>query len=164
MKAWFESLAERERLLVLAGSAALLLLLVYLLAWSPLRSAYRSMQENVAAQRETAAWMQESAQRLAQLKGTRGPAVQGLGGQSLLALADSSARADGLGDVLKRVEPDGSSSVKVWMEGAPFDTLVQWLGNISTRYGINIDAVTIETAANSAGRVNVRLTLQAPGS
>jgi general secretion pathway protein M len=164
MKAWFEGLAPRERLLVLAGSAALLLLLIYVLAWLPLRSAYHAMQEKVADQRETAVWMQESAQQLARLKGVRGPATQGLGGQSLLALADSSARADGLGDVLKRVEPDGSNSVKVWMDGASFDVLLRWLGNLNTRYGINIDTVTMESGANAAGRVNVRLTLQAPES
>jgi general secretion pathway protein M len=162
MRAWFERLDPRERLLVTAGAAVLLLLLVYALAWAPLRSAYRSMQENVTDQRETAAWMQESAQRLLQLKGRRGPAAQGLGGQSLLALADSSARADGLGDVLRRVEPDGSDSVKVWMDGASFDQLLRWLGNLDTRYGINIDAVTMERAAGMAGRVNIRLTLQVP--
>lgn len=163
MKSWFESLASRERLLVIGGAAALSLLLVYALAWAPLRAAHQAMQDDVAEQRETVLWMQETAQQLVQLKGSRGPAAQGLGGQSLLALADSSARTDGLGDVLKRVEPEGSDSVKVWLDGAPFDVLVRWLGNLGARYGINIDTVTMERAADAAGRVNVRLTLQAAG-
>ncbi len=163
MKSWFESLASRERLLLTGGAAALLLLLVYALAWAPLHAAHQAMQDNVIEQRETVAWMQEAARKLAALKGSRGPAAQGLGGKSLLALADSSARADGLGDVLKRVEPEGSDSVKVWLDGAPFDVLVRWLGSLSARYGIHIDTVTMERAADAAGRVNVRLTLQAAG-
>jgi general secretion pathway protein M len=164
MKAWFEGLNERERLLVAGAGALLLLLLVYALAWAPLHSACRALRDKVAGQRDTAAWMQQSAQRLTQLRSVRGSGRQGLGGQSLLALADSSARADGLGDVLKRVEPDGSSSVKVWMEGASFDELVGWLGKLYSRYGIHIDTVSLEQAADLAGRVNVRVTLQTPES
>jgi general secretion pathway protein M len=163
MKSWFESLASRERLLVTGGAAALLLLLIYAMAWAPLRSAHQAMRDDVAEQRETVVWMQETARKLVQIKGSRGPAAQGLGGQSLLALADSSARADGLGEVLKRVEPEGSDSVKVWMDGAPFDVLMRWLGNLSTKYGIRIDTVTLERTAETNGRVNVRLTLQAAG-
>lgn len=164
MKAWFEGLDERQRLLVTGAGALLLLLLVYALVWAPLHSAFTSMQDKVTGQRATAAWMQQSALRLAQLRSSQGPARQGLGGKSLLALADSSARADGLGNVLKRVEPDGSSSVKVWMEGASFDELIGWLGKLNTRYGIQIDTVSMERAADTAGRVNVRLTLQTPES
>jgi general secretion pathway protein M len=164
MKAWFEGLNERERLLVAGAGLLLLLLLVYALVWAPVHSARRALQDKVAGQRATVAWMQQGAQRLAQFRSSQGPARQGLGGQSLLALADSSARADGLGDVLKRVEPDGSNSVKVWMEAASFDKLVGWLGNLNTRYGIHIDTVSMDRAADMAGRVNVRVTLQTPES
>lgn len=164
MKAWFEALAVRERMLLVAAAAGMLILLAWLLAWAPLRSAYHRMQDTVSEQRETAAWMQASAVQLAELKKSRGPAAQGLGGQSLLALADSSARSDGLGDALKRVEPDGADSVKVWMDGAAFDALLRWLGNLNTQYGISVDTVSMERATDTAGRVNVRLTLQqAPG-
>lgn len=164
MKAWLESLAPRERVMVIAGAIVLVLFLLYALIWSPVRSGYHTIREDVAAQRETSIWMQESAQRLAQLKRTRGNTARGLGGQSLLALTDRTARSDGLGDALKRVEPEGSNNVKVWLEGASFDVLVRWLGSLSTNYGINADTVTMERVSDAAGRVNARLTLQAPES
>ena len=162
MKAWLESLGRRERLMVFAGAAAVLLLLVYSLLWSPLHEAYSRMQEDVLAQRETAQWMEQSAQRLQQLKQSRGPASGGLGGQSMLALADSSARAQGLAAALKRVEPESGGNVKVWLENAAFDTVVQWLGSLHAKYGIRADAVTMEQVSGMAGRVNARMTLQAP--
>ena len=34
--------------------------------------------------------------------------VAGLGGRSLLAVVDQSARAGGLGNAIKRIEPDGT--------------------------------------------------------
>jgi general secretion pathway protein M len=162
MKAWLDSLAARERVMVIFGAIVLVLLLLYALVWSPVRSGYLELQDAVVGQRETAVWMQESAQRLAQLKSSRGPAASGLGGQSLLALADRTARTDGLGDALKRVEPEGSDSVKVWLEGASFDVLISWLGSLSNKYAINVDTVTLERVGETAGRVNARLTLQAP--
>lgn len=161
MKDWFENLAPRERLMVMAAAAAVLLLLVYALLWAPLRGGYVALRDSVAGQRDTAVWMQESAQRLAELKrsGVRG---RGLGGQSLLSLADSTARAGGLASALKRVEPEGANSVRVWLEGASFDQLIQWLAVMAERYGVNADTASVERVAETAGRVNARLTLQAP--
>lgn len=162
MKAWLDSLAPRERLMVIVAAIVLLLFLLYALIWSSIRSGYLELQETVAAQRDTAVWMQDSAQRLAQLKRSRGPATAGLGGQSLLALADGTARSSGLGDALKRVEPEGRNSVKVWLDNASFDVLIGWLVSLTNKYAISVDTITLERVSDSAGRVNARLTLQAP--
>jgi general secretion pathway protein M len=161
MKAWLESLAPRERLTVMAAAAVVVLLLLYSLVWSPLRGGYLELRDTVAVQRDTAVWMQESAQRLARLK-RGGASSQGLGGQSLLSLTDSTARAGGLASALKRVEPEGANSVRVWLEGASFDQLIQWLGSLAERYGVSADTVSLERVADAPGRVNARLTLQAP--
>jgi general secretion pathway protein M len=159
MRAWYDSLEARERLMVAAGSALLVLFLLYVLVWSPIHSGYDALRNNVEEQRATAAWMQESAQALASLKRNSGKAAQGLGGKSLLSVADSTARAGGLGPALKRVEPEGSDSVRVWLDGAPFDVLVKWLGTLST-LGVSTESATLERG-EATGRVNARLTLQA---
>jgi general secretion pathway protein M len=164
VKAWLEGLGSRERLMLGAGVAVLVLFLLYALVWSPLHSGYDTMKTSVQAQRDTAVWMEQSAQLLQQLKRSRGPAAQGLGGKSLLAMADSTARSNGLGPALKRVEPEGSKHVRVWLEGASFDLVIKWLGDLSTRYGVDTDSVSIERVSDTAGRVNARLTLQAPNS
>jgi general secretion pathway protein M len=159
MRAWFDSLEARERMMVAAGSALLVLFLLYVLVWSPIHSGYDALRNNVEEQRATAMWMQESAQALASLKRNSGKAAQGLGGKSLLSVADSTARAGGLGPALKRVEPEGSDSVRVWLDGAPFDVLVKWLGTLST-LGVSTESATLERG-EATGRVNARLTLQA---
>ena len=159
MKDWLEGLEPRERLLYAAGAAALGLLLVYVLILKPVHSGYETLRNNVTEQRGTLVWMQQSAQKVSQLRGSSGPA-KNLGGRSLLAVTDSTARAGGLGSALKRVEPEGSDSVRVWLDGASFDELIKWLGTLSTSHGIDADSVTMERN-DAAGRVNARLTLQA---
>jgi general secretion pathway protein M len=160
MRDWFEGLESRERLLVMAGSALLAVFLVIVLVWLPVRSGYNDLKASVAGQRDTAAWMQRSAQQLAGLKRSGGAEAAGLGGRSLLAVTDSTARAGGLGAELKRVEPEGRDSVRVWLDGASFDVLVKWLATLNSTHGILVDNATLERT-ESAGRVNARLTLQA---
>jgi len=160
MKAWLDNLDPRERMMAAAGATSLVLFLLYILVWSPIHSGYDTLRDTVGEQRTTALWMQDSAQTLIRLKRSSGRAAQGLGGRSLLSVADSTARAGGLGPALKRVEPEGSNGVRVWLDGASFDVLVKWLGTLSTIHGVNAETVTMERSG-AAGRVNARLTLQA---
>lgn len=162
MRAWLESLEPRERLLLAIGAAAVVLFLVFVLVLLPLRANYHKLQTSVAEQRDTVQWMQQSARQVRQLQASGGAASQNLGGRSLLAVTDSTARAGGLGAALKRIEPEGGTGVRVWLDGAPFDELVKWLGTLNTSHGVDVANATMERS-ESAGRVDARLTLQAAG-
>ena len=163
MKEWFAGLEPRERQLVSGGAAVLALLLLYTMIWEPIVSGYRNLQEDVAQQTETLAWMQQAA---AQIRGLQrsdaGGAARGLGGRSLLAVVDQSARSGGLGNAIKRIEPDGSKGVKVWLEGVAFDPMILWLGKLTKTYQIETSLITIEP--QGGGRVNARLTLLEPAA
>ena len=159
MKDWLLNLEPRERMMLAAGVLLLTLLLLYVLVWAPVRSAYHGLQESVSEQHETIRWMQGSAQTIQRLRSSSGAVAKGLGGRSLLSVTDSTARAGGLGPALKRVEPEGSNSVRVWLEGASFDVLIKWLGTLSTRHGVDANSVSLERN-EAAGLVDARLTLE----
>ena len=59
----------------------------------------------------------------------------------MLAVTDSTARAGGLAAELKRVEPEGRDSVRVWLDGAAFDVLVKWLVTLSSTHGIQVEGL-----------------------
>jgi general secretion pathway protein M len=160
MKAWFAGLEPRERLLVSGGAVVLVLLLLYVMIWEPIASGYRELQENVAEQTQTLAWMQQAAAQIKALQRSGAGGARGLGGRSLLAVVDQSARTGGLGDSIKRIEPDGSKGVKMWLEGVAFDPMILWLGKLTRTYQIETSLITIEP--QGGGRVNARLTLLEP--
>jgi len=112
MKQWFDGLDSRERIMLLSGVVVLAMFLFYMLVWQPAHSGYDRLKNNIFEQRATAIWMQESAAKVNQLKGANQTSVQGLGGRSLLAVTDSTARAGGLAASLKRIEPEGSNGVR----------------------------------------------------
>ena len=160
MKEWLAGLEPRERMLVYAAAAVVGVILVYAIFIQPLYSKYDKLVDSVDQQRETVQWMQQNAVTIRQLKGAGPAAGQGLAGRSLLSVADSEARSARLGPALKRVEPEGSDAVRVWLDGASFDELVGWLDVMSSRYGADVDTITLERA-EAAGLVNARLTLRA---
>jgi general secretion pathway protein M len=149
-------------MLVYAAAVVVGVLLVYAIFIQPLYSKYDKLVDSVDQQRETVQWMQQNAVTIRQLKGAGPAAGQGLAGRSLLSVADSEARTARLGPALKRVEPEGEDAVRVWLDGASFDELVAWLEVMSSRYGADVDTITLERA-EGAGLVNARLTLRAIG-
>jgi general secretion pathway protein M len=163
MKEWLAGLEPRERLMVYLAAGVLLLVLVYLLLLRPFHVSHDRLRAGVADQRETVQWMQQSAAQVKQLQRSAASTSGGLGGRSLLSATDAAARAAGLGPSLKKVEPDGSQGVRVWLDGARFDDMVGWLDVMGTRYGVDVDTITIERGG-SPGLVNARLNLQIPKS
>ena len=157
MKDWFANLEPRERLMISSGGLVLLVLLLYLIIWEPVAGNYQALQDGVAEQKKTLLWMKQAAAELQVLRRRGSGAARGLGGRSLLAVVDQSARSGGLGPSIKRIEPEGSKGVKVWLEGVAFDPMILWLGKITRTYQIETSLITIEP--QGGGRVNARLTL-----
>jgi general secretion pathway protein M len=161
MKEWLAGLDPQERLLVYAAGAVLAVILLYAVLVHPFHSSYDKLRNGVEESRATLLWMQESALKVKQLKGANPVAGKGMAGRSLLSVTDDAARSAGLGTALKRVEPDGSTGVRVWLEDAAFDSVIGWLGVMASRYGVDVDSASMERAG-ARGRINARLSLQAP--
>lgn len=157
MKDWLANLDARERHALIAGGIALILFLFYFAGWRPFSIRLEQATQQVEQQRATYQWMQTKAQEVKRLRSAV-PAIQRTGGQSLLATVDHTARAGGLGNALKRVEPESGNNVRVWLDGASFDQLVLWLSQLQEKYGIQVASINVERQ-ESPGMVTARLTL-----
>jgi general secretion pathway protein M len=159
VKTWFAGLDPRERRLVMAAAALLLVLLLYVGLWEPLVNNVDRLRSSTAQQQSVLSWMQQAAQEVKQLRGG-GTVARPATGQSLLSLVDSSAKAGRLGTALKRVQPDGEQRVRVWLEAASFDDLVRWLTTLQQRQGVHVVSSVFE-AKDEVGRVDARIVFEA---
>jgi general secretion pathway protein M len=157
MKAWWEGLGGRERLLTAGGAMLVSALLLYALAWQPFQASHRRLRQSVAEQRAELVIMRQMAREIKQLGESNGkpPATEG---RSLLTLVDQTARAAGLGAALKRVTPQGEDRLGVQFDAVEFDKLVPWLGALERDHRIVIVNLSVDRA--TAGRVNARLIVQ----
>lgn len=157
MYQWWQGLAPREQRMVLLGTVVVGALLLWQLVWHPWQARGDQLQQTVAEQRELVAWVEAAA---AALQAAQGPSERGASGRqgvSLLVLADSSARAAGLGHALRRVQPEGAQ-VRLWFEQAAFDDVMRWLDGLIGEYGVVASSLNAERS-EAKGRVNLQVTL-----
>lgn len=158
MKEWWNSLSERERLMIGAGGLLVLFGALYFILRASFFSPLASLRLTVPEKRAELAWMREAAGEVARSR----PAGQGgaatAAGGSVMAVIDQTAKQEKLGGKLKRIEPDGENGAKVWVEEAAFDDIMRWLLLLDSKHAIRATAFSVETAAGP-GFVKARLTL-----
>lgn len=159
MKSWFESLEERERLFVVAAGLVLTVAVFYLAVWMPLDRGQKSLASSVENWRDSLA-------ELRVLKDSATPADSAANrpndaNQSLVVIIDNTLRSRDLYASLKRSQPTASNGIRVEFESVAFDDLVLWLGDASSRYGLQVQAASFSAASrDNDGRVNSTLTLE----
>ena len=155
LRARWSGLADRERRVVGGGAVALALILVYLVAWTPVTRLHHKREVALKESRALAVQLERLA---GEVQARRGGAAPIATNQSLLSLVDQTRKASPLTKPPSRLEPDGDSTVRIWMEDVPFDALVRWLADLQQKYGVRVDTADIERQS-APGLVNARLTL-----
>lgn len=158
MNQWLANLGAQERFLVIGAGVLVVLAIFYGGVWRPLSERVESLHEAVAEQRELRLWMKEAAREADRLRGTTGAAT-GAGGGSLLSIADRTAKQAGLGNAVRRVEPEGPGKVRIRLEQAAFDDLTSWLERLARESGVRVESITVNSGQRP-GLVDARLTLE----
>jgi len=160
VKEWFDNLQPRERHFLIAGAVLLVILILYLVIWEPLINSAHSLEKSNQENLELITWMEQTAGevRVLQAKINAEKPKSRSAGQSLLGVIDRTAKQANLGKNVKRVQPDGKTKAKVWLEDVSFNDMVKWLEDLQRREGIRIDTTVIDKL-DTAGLVNARLDL-----
>lgn len=161
LQTWWRDRAPRERQVLLIGAALCALLLGWALLWYPLAQARHTLRARLVAQQQNLDFMRHAQGRIKALgvRDKHGAAQRK--GQSLLALADSSARAAKLAGQIKRIDPLDQKRVRIEFARVDFDVLAGWLQGLQRNYGIHAEDVSIDRV-QGIGLVDAHITLQEP--
>jgi len=156
MKFWMQ-LKPRERNLVSIMGGVIVVLMLYVLLLEPFLGKAEELTEKIAQQKTQIESMKQTLADIKQLERTADNSTSNnRKGQSLLVIVDQTAKENKLGDSMKRVEPDGSTRVRVWLEMAIFDDVARWLSRLQTQYSLEIESAVLDKT-DTTGRVNARL-------
>lgn len=160
MKQWWQTLAPRERRVLMLGGGALVVILYLFALRLPAERAVEDLEARVAQERALAAWMEQARDQIHALRG-HDPADPDTvdRDQALFSLADERAREAGFGSQLGRIEPAGDDGARVNFEGIAFDALVRWLVHLRQAYSVTAEEVTISRSGED-GRVDAQLLLE----
>ena len=155
MRAWFDSLEQREKIVLSAGAVLVVLIVAWAFIWAPLRSGAGEREDSLAEQHEMLATLQ----RARVLGGSTPSGVAAAATQSLVLLVDQTHRAHGLTGTLSRNQPDGTDGIRVTFQAASFDSLVSWLVALQRSYGVAVESANFD-GTREAGLVGATLVLR----
>ena len=156
LQAWYVGLQPREQRTVLVGAISLAVLMLVFGILLPLQTVVSNATQRIDTKREDLKWMQINASEVR----AAGNALPADTGEAPLVLVDRLGREAGLGPALRGTQPEGNG-IRVQLEGASFDSLVGWLATLDERYGVSIDAMTVDRAAKP-GEVNASISFAQP--
>jgi general secretion pathway protein M len=162
MNEWFQQLVPRERMLVMAAAGLAVIALIGTLGIRPVVNRVDRGHELVQEKETLLTDLTGVAQRYGPQSGGGGAMVV-TDTRSLVVIVDQTTRALGLATHLKRNQPDGASSIRLRFENVPFDSLIGWLGQLESQFGLSTKTANIDVSAEP-GRVNCNLTLDRAGA
>ncbi len=161
LRTWLTGLSPRERTLVLAAAGVAAIALLYLVLVLPLQTMAGRRAARVEQKAADLAWMRQVAPAVT--AAAAGGTAEAPTGESLVVLIDRTAREAGLGAALRDQSPNGEAGLRLRLEAAAFDTLIEWLGRLQERHGVAIEAANFDATGNP-GLVNASLTLAHPAA
>lgn len=149
IKAWWQGLQGREQRLVMALSAATLLIVFYSLIWQPLNESLANKAKRVESRQALLTWVNDNTARYQQLQSATG---QKPSTGSLSSIINRTANSQQL--TITRMQPQGDE-LQVWLDSAPFTQLLFWLEHLANVEGLQVDAIDL-TKGDTPGEVRVR--------
>ena len=157
-KQWWDNLHERERKIVLFGAIALIIVLVYLIIWSPLSDAVAQRKKAVHSQQALLHYLHGASVEIQTLKAQGISTSISPAQTDLLTLVEQSASSQQLSTYLKQVEQPQPNQISLTFDNVPFDNLLRWLEMLSTTHGVNVIQMNA-TRLGTPGLANVTMTL-----
>jgi len=160
MKNWYNSLSQRERMLVSYGSIVVTIILLWLLAVKPLYNKHVKLNNLITSQHKSLATMQEQSIQIKQLQqlGTNKPVVNN--SQNPQQLIERSLQTWRLKDSLERMQSQGSNAVRLTLKNANADRVMRFLYELENKYALSIAGMSVSTKKKEPGLADFRLTIQ----
>ncbi len=159
MKDWYLSLQYRERLFVGGGAVVVVLTLMWTLLWMPLDKAHQQLRTNVANWSKSLEDLQPLRAAI-QSGATSAVATNAAGEATPIIVVDQTLNARGLNGSVKTRTPT-PNGIRVEFENVAFDDLVLWLGDLSSKHSMEVQAGSMAVARRAGpGRINASLTLE----
>ena len=142
MNAWWKGLSQREQRLVLGGSIALFIAVLYWGIWQPLATSADNAERRLQSERQLLGWVTTKADEILSLRGSSG-STGSVSDKGLNQVVNETTRQFNI--ELIRMQPR-SEAVQVWVQPLPFNTLINWLAFLRDEHGIDAQFLDVSKA------------------
>lgn len=150
LQARFDQFAEREKLIIILGAAALFIIIFYFGFWQPSQARTAFLENEVTLLQEDVNWMQANKQRVS----NSAASASGAGlNRSLLALLDEQFKSAGLFENVVSIQRDGNTRASVRLDNAAFDNVIPIIATLESNYNTMITRTNIQRS-DETGRIS----------
>ncbi len=160
MKQFFLRLSLRERSLLIGGITLLFISGLYAFAYMPIVDEQQRLNTAIAAQQQLHGYLQGIAAEAAALRSQtpKAPAIAETS-QSLIGIIDGGSEQAGIKSAVKRLIPEGSDKVTLWLEQCDSDKLMAWLALLDKEHAIAVQQIALSREPGEAGLVSGKVLL-----
>jgi len=159
MKNWYNTLAPRERALVLYGSIISIALLFWMLLVKPLYNNHQKLNKVISTQKESLQKMQKQSIQIKQLQGQGVKPITITTGNPQ-QLVERSLQTWRLKPQLERMQSQGANGVTLSLKNTNADRVMRFLHELEEKYALSIDKLIINNNKKEAGFADIRLTIK----
>jgi type II secretory pathway component PulM len=150
----YSALSGRDRAMLAVLVVFLVVVLAYLLVWTPVNDYRQRGMEDRDRNLELLEMMRRTETQARQKTVSKRSAVTG---KNLLAII--SREAQQLNIKANRLQPEGQDAVSLWFDSIPFDDLLMLLEKVKSEYGVSVEQIVVDRG-ESGGSVRTRLILK----
>ena len=150
----WRSLSKQHPFLI--GIFIYLLILLYLVIWSPYTTKLETLAKQVKTQGELIAWMQKTIPLIEIERGSQ--TVQG-SEEPLLVLIDKSIKTQNIANYNPTIQQVNANEATVTFKKISYNSLIVWLQNIWFSYHIEVKSLSLRNVSDP-GLVESNITLQ----
>ncbi len=150
--AWLAGLSQRDQKTVKGVLVLVALTLVFAWVWQPSYSASIKAEKRLSTELSFHKKMKDNAHLFSSSLNKAPTGVKG----SILSVVNNTAKAKNIS--LKRFEPEGKTGLRIWLDQANFNSVIDWLDILESQKGLTIEQISIDKV--SSGLVNLRAVLK----
>lgn len=159
MKNWFNTLSQRERLLVSFGSLAVILALLWLLVVNPLYKKNSRLNKQIDQQQASLITMRKQRDQIRELQQAENAIPVTNSNQNPQQLIERSLQTWRLKNALERMQSQGVNNVRLNLKNANADRVMRFLHELESQHALAIGNLSINRSNKESGFADFRLTM-----
>lgn len=157
LKHWYNTLSQREQRLFVLGVIVVCLVLLWV-------GVYQPVNKRIAQQVDLNQRLQSQLNQMQNLVGEVASdeleQVQPIpANMTFSSWIDQQLQSVNLQQMVNRTEPINADSLSVWLQGAPFNQVIDWLQNLSEKYAVQVDQIDVTVVDVELGLTDIRMRL-----
>lgn len=157
LKDWWNERNQREQYILSSGGIIVLVLLVYLLIWSPLTTHIATLRQNITQNTSLLNWMNAATYKIDQYR-AQGFQKKKPNNQPILVAIEQSLMQQKLSQYTSNTQQQSNQQIDLTFNNAPFDKMITWLETIWKTDNIVVKKITV-TKTKTTGVVNITASL-----